>query len=152
MTSTSRQVGVAVMAVALLGAGCDTSSNPSNPSQVNIEFATTDLLVGNGDTAALGNVATVNYTGWLYDGGGPESKGSQFDTSLQAGRDPLVVTIGRGEVIPGFEAALIGMRVGGKRRAYIPSELAFGPPGSQDGTIPQNAAVVFEMDLMSLGQ
>jgi FKBP-type peptidyl-prolyl cis-trans isomerase FkpA len=152
MTSTSRRVGASVIAVALLGAGCDRSSNPTNPSQVNIEFATTDLLVGNGDTAALGNVATVNYTGWLYDGGGPESKGAQFDTSLQAGRDPLVVTIGRGQVIPGFEAALIGMRVGGKRRAYIPSELAFGRPGSQDGTIPQNAAVVFEMDLMSLGQ
>lgn len=143
-----------LLAVALLAIGCNSdNSNPNDPSQVNIQFTVTDLVVGTGSNpAVVGNVATVNYTGWLYNSGGPESKGRQIDTSLQAGRNPEVITIGRLQFIPGFEQALIGMRAGGKRRAYIPSDLAFGPQGAGQGIIPPNAALVYEIDLVALQQ
>ena len=95
-----------LVSLAALAAGCNNSnnSNPNDPSQVNIEFTTTDLVVGTGNPAVAGNVATVNYTGWLYNGGNPESKGAQFDTSLRPGAAPLNVTIGRLQRHPGFRA------------------------------------------------
>ena len=153
MIATRASARLLVFAVALTAIGCDQdSSNPNDPSQVNIEFVVTDIVVGTGNPAVAGNVATVNYTGWLYNAGGNESKGRQFDTSLQPGRAPEVVTIGRLATIPGFEQALLGMRVGGKRRAYIPSGLAYGPSGSANGIIPPNAALVFEIDMIALVQ
>src|SRR5690348_9452301 len=118
-----------VLAAVLAASACDTNdnSNPNDPSQVKIEFTVTDIVVGGGNPAAVGNVATVNYAGWLYNSGGPESKGRQFADSKAAGQMPAVVTIGRLQFLPGFEQSLLGMRVGGKRRAYVPSDLAYGP-------------------------
>ncbi len=143
-----------MIALAVLAAGCNNSdnSNPNDPSQVNIEFTTTDLVVGTGNQAVAGNTATVNYTGWLYNGGNPESKGTQFDTNVRPGGVPLVVLIGRLATLPGFEQGLLGMRVGGKRRMYIPSNLAYGPQPPNGSGIPQNAALVFEVDMLSLVQ
>ena len=136
-----------VIAVALLASGCESgSSNPIDPSQVDIEFTTTDLVVGTGNQAANGNVATVNYTGWLFDRSGTESKGRQFQTGT------VVVTLGRRQIVPGVEQAIIGMRQGGKRRVYIPSNLGYGPSGTSDGTIPPNAALVFELEMTNLVQ
>ena len=137
-------------ALALLTVGCESNSSgtPTNPSQANIEFTTTDLVIGTGSEAATGNRATVHYTLWLYNPAGTASKGDQIDTS--AGRDPLQFVIGSGQLIRGFEQAVIGMRVGGRRRVYIPANLAFGSSGTSDGRIPPNAAVVFEIDLVSL--
>jgi FKBP-type peptidyl-prolyl cis-trans isomerase FkpA len=141
-----------VLIVACCASGCnnDYNSNPTDPSQVNIEFTVTDLTVGTGDPAVAGNVATVNYTGWLYNAAGTESKGRQFGSSMDPGGTPQVITIGRLQFLPGFEQALLGMRVGGRRRAYVPSNLAYGPSGSGNGVIPPNAALVFEIDMVSL--
>ncbi|HEX2477210.1 MAG TPA: FKBP-type peptidyl-prolyl cis-trans isomerase [Lacipirellulaceae bacterium] len=141
-------------ALAFLAAGCnsDNNANPNDPSQVNIEFTTTDLVVGSGAQAATGNRVTVNYTGWLYNQAGVESKGTQFDSSVQAGRTPLEFVIGGSNIIPGFQQGVVGMRIGGKRRVYMPSNLAYGSSGSQDGRIPPNAALVFELDLLTLVQ
>ena len=107
-----------IVAIAVLAAGCNNSdnSNPNDPSQVNIEFTTTDLVVGTGNPAVAGNTATVNYTLWLYNGGSPESKGTRIQSSLDPGGVPQVVLIGRLQTLPGFEQGLLGMRVGGKRR------------------------------------
>jgi FKBP-type peptidyl-prolyl cis-trans isomerase len=58
--------------------------------------------------------------------------------------------IGGGTLIRGFEQAVIGMRVGGRRRAYIPASLGFGGTGTTDGQIPANAALVFEIELTAL--
>jgi FKBP-type peptidyl-prolyl cis-trans isomerase FkpA len=138
-------------ALALLTFGCDSAGgSPTDPSQVNIEFTTTDLVVGTGNEAGQGNRATVHYTLWLYDAAGTASKGRQVDTS--AGRDPLQFVVGSGQLIRGFEQAVLGMRVGGKRRAYIPASLAYGSSGTTGGEIPPNAAVVFEIDLVTLVQ
>jgi FKBP-type peptidyl-prolyl cis-trans isomerase FkpA len=140
-------------AVAMLTIGCNSdNANPNDPSQVNIEFTTTDITVGTGALAVAGNVATVGYTGWLYNAGGPESKGSQFDSSNDPGQGPLQVRLGAGQFLPGFEQAIVGMRVGGKRRVYMPASLAYGSRGTPDGSIPPNAALVFEIDLITLVQ
>ncbi|HKY22743.1 MAG TPA: FKBP-type peptidyl-prolyl cis-trans isomerase [Vicinamibacterales bacterium] len=143
---------LACVALALLTIGCGDNGGglPTDPSQVVIAFTTTDLVVGAGAEAAAGNAVTVDYTGWLYNPAGTDSKGTQFDTSLQAGRTPLpVAPLGSAQVIPGFQQAIVGMRIGGKRRAYIPASLAYGAAGRAP-QIPPNAALVFEIELVSV--
>jgi FKBP-type peptidyl-prolyl cis-trans isomerase FkpA len=143
----------AVLAILTIGCNSD-DSNPTNPSQVNIEFTITEITLGTGAQAAAGNLATVGYTGWLYNAAGPESKGTQFGSS----NDPppaggtLQVRLGAGQFLPGFEQGILGMRVGGKRRVYMPANLAYGSRGSSDGRIPPNSALVFEIDLITLVQ
>jgi len=67
--------------------------------------------------AQTGHTVKVHYTGTLDDG-------TQFDSSV--GSEPLQVTLGNGEVIPGFEKGIEGMRVGEKKQVHIPSEDAYG--------------------------
>ncbi len=140
------------LAVVLLAVGCDNEGggNPNDPSQVNIEFTTTDLVAGTGAQAAAGNSVTVHYTGWLYNPAGADSKGNQFDTSLD-GDPPLPVVLGVSNIIPGFQQGIVGMRLGGKRRVYMPSNLAYGAQGRLPD-IPPNAALVFEIELITLVQ
>jgi len=68
--------------------------------------------------AASGNTVRIHYTGRLDDG-------TVFDSS--EGRDPLSFTLGEGKVIPGFEAAVLGMGAGDTKSAVIPAEEAYGP-------------------------
>jgi FKBP-type peptidyl-prolyl cis-trans isomerase FkpA len=137
-------------ALVFVATGCnsDNNANPTDPSQVNIEFTTTDLVVGTGPQAANGNTASVNYTLWLYNQAGVESKGNRVEGSTA----PYTFVIGVTNLIPGFTRGVLGMQAGGKRRIYIPSNLAYGSSGSQNGTIPPNAALVFEIDLLTLVQ
>lgn len=137
--------------IALLTFSC-TSENrtPTDPSQVNIEFTTTDVVVGNGATANPGSRVTVNYTLWLYDSNGTESKGRRMGSSTDPGGMPLEFVLGSGGFIPGFQQGVVGMRAGGKRRVYVPSSLGYGGSGSSDGQIPPNAALVFEIDLLNV--
>ena len=137
-----------IAAVALLAAGCD-EGTPTDPSQVSIEFSTTDLVVGSGPQAVAGNAVAVHYTLWLYDASGTESKGRRLQSSLDT-NTPFRFTLGRGQSIPGFDQGVLGMSVGGKRRIYVPSQLAYGAQGQQG--IPPNAALVFEVDLIELVQ
>ena len=107
-----------------------------------------DLKVGTGDTAKSGENATVQYTGWL-------TTQKVFDTSRQAGRSPFTFQIGVGQVIPGWDEGLPGMKVGGKRKLIIPSALAYGTQGRTDQTtgatiIPPNATLVFEIELVGV--
>ena len=152
MRTASRVSRLLVVALALLACGCDTANDtPIDPSDVDIEYTLTDLVVGTGNPAAVGNVATINITGWLFNSSGTESKGRQF-ISTSTGGPQLVVTIGRRQTLAGVEQALVGMRLGGKRRAYVPANLGYGPSGTSDGTIPPNAALVFELELINLVQ
>src|SRR5262245_11059312 len=97
------------LVVALGVSGCN-SSSPTSPSQVNVPFSSVDLRVGTGAEATTGRSVTVNYTGWLYDAAGTNNKGSLFDSSLAAGRTPLVFTVGSNSIIPGFSQCVLGMR------------------------------------------
>lgn len=138
---------VLAVCAALTVAACGGSSTPISPS-LNIPFSATDLRVGTGADAAPGRQLTVNYTGWLYDPALPDQKGRQFDSSLQTGRQPLPFVLGAGQVIRGWDQGFGGMKVGGLRRLVIPPELAYGSAGSQ--TIPPNATLIFEIDLLGV--
>ena len=100
-----------------------------------------DLKVGDGSIAENGKVAMVHYTGWLTDG-------TKFDSSLDHGQ-PFQFRIGEGGVIQGWDKGVLGMRVGGKRRLVIPSDLGYGARGA-GGVIPPNATLVFEVELLGL--
>jgi len=100
-----------------------------------------DEVVGTGPRAQPGQVLNMHYRGWLPNG-------FLFDSS--AGRAPLEFTLGRGQLIPGFEIAAAGMSVGGTRWVLIPPELGYGPRGA--GTIPGNSWLVFELRLISASQ
>ena len=143
----------ACVVLALLTIGCNNNGgggSPTDPSQVNIEFTTTDIVVGTGAQAAPGNRATINFELWLYNQAGTESKGTRVQGSSDPGVGPFSFTIGAGGVIPGVDQGVRGMRVGGRRRAYIPPSLAYGSSGS--GSIPPNASIVFQMELVTLVQ
>lgn len=135
-------------ALTFVACGSDSDSSPTGPSTPRAEYSQTDLVVGTGTEATNGRRVTVNYTGWLYNPSGTDSKGAQFDTSLQAGRTPLSWTLGSNEVITGFSRGTQGMRVGGRRRVVIPPELAYGATGN--GPIGPNATLVFEIELLSV--
>lgn len=132
--------------VAGCGGGADTPTTPTAPS-ANVPFSTVDVRVGTGAEANSGRAVAVNYTGWLYSATATDNKGTQFDSSLAAGRTPLVFTVGAG-VIPGFSQGVIGMRVGGLRRVIIPPNLGYG--SQANGAIPGNSTLVFEIELLAV--
>lgn len=123
------------------------TQSPSAPSN-SASYSQTDLTVGAGATAAVGNAVTVNYTGWLYDASKADRKGPVFETSL--GGEPFGFLLGAGQVIDGWDAGVVGMREGGKRRLIIPSALAYG--AFRNGLLPPYATLVFEIDLVSVTQ
>ena len=107
------------------------------PSGLEIE----ELAVGDGATAAKGQRVTVHYTGWL-------TNGSKFDSSKDR-NDPFTFGLGQGQVIRGWDEGVQGMKVGGKRKLTIPSELGYGARGA-GGVIPPNAVLVFEVELLGV--
>lgn len=133
-------------AALLACAACGSASTPASPSTPTASFSQRDLLVGTGPEATAGRRTTVHYTGWLYDPTQPDSKGRQFDSSV--GRQPFTFTLGAGQVIRGWDQGVAGMKVGGRRRLVIPSELAYGSAGAPG--IPPNAALVFDIELLDL--
>jgi uncharacterized damage-inducible protein DinB len=98
-----------------------------------------EIQAGDGAPAAAGKEFSVNYTGWLTDG-------KQFDSNI--GKKPLKFVQGRRQVIPGFDAGFEGMKVGGKRRIFIPWQLAYGEQGR--GPIPAKAELVFDVELLDV--
>ena len=135
--------------VLIIGCGGKTSTSPTSPTPSRAEFSATDIRIGTGTEATSGHQVLVNYTGWLYDSKGTEQKGSQFDSSVTAGRTPLMVVLGGGGVIAGFDRGIVGMRVGGLRRVIIPPELGYGSQGSPP-SIPGNATLVFDIELLQV--
>ena len=101
-----------------------------------------EMIVGSGDEAQAGQSVSVHYTGWLMDG-------TKFDSSKDRG-DPFDFPLGRGHVIAGWDQGVQGMRIGGKRKLTIPSELGYGARGA-GGVIPPNATLVFEVELLAIG-
>lgn len=100
-----------------------------------------DLVVGEGEEAKEGDRVTVNYLGTLTDG-------TKFDSSYDR-NEPFSFTLGAGEVIKGWDLGVSGMKIGGKRKLTIPSDLAYGESGA-GSTIPPNAALIFEVELLKV--
>ena len=84
---------------------------------------------------------TVNYVGVLYKGG------TEFDSSWKR-KEPFAFTLGKGQVIPGWDQAIAGMKVGGRRELIIPAPLAYGAKGAPP-KIPPNSTLVFVVDLLA---
>jgi FKBP-type peptidyl-prolyl cis-trans isomerase len=99
------------------------------------------LSVGNGASLEAGQIAVVHYTGRLTDG-------QKFDSSVDR-NEPFEVAAGLGQVIQGWDVALLRMRVGDKVKATIPPEMGYGTGGIA-GVIPPNATLVFEMELLEV--
>lgn len=104
-----------------------------------------DTVVGTGPKAKTGNTVVVQYTGWLNKDG---NKGKKFDSSYDSGR-PLTFSLGRRQVIKGWDEGVQGMQVGGKRTLYIPSKLAYGRKGAGDA-IPPKADLIFDVELVEI--
>jgi peptidylprolyl isomerase len=105
-------------------------------------LVTKELITGTGAEAKAGDPVTVNYVGVLYHGG------AEFDSSWKRS-EPFAFTLGKGQVIKGWDQGVAGMKVGGRRELIIPSELAYGKTGSPP-TIPANAPLVFVVDLLGV--
>jgi len=105
------------------------------------ELVCEDLVTGDGEEATPGSTVVVHYTGWLTDG-------SKFDSSLDR-NDPFSFKLGAGMVIRGWDEGVQGMKVGGKRKLTIPSEMGYGAHGA-GGVIPPHATLVFEVELLDI--
>jgi rhodanese-related sulfurtransferase len=116
-------------------------AHPVMPSFAQTDVAIKVLKAGVGEEAVRHSRVEVHYTGWLQDG-------TKFDSSNDRGQ-PLEFTIGAGQVIPGWDLGIEGMRSGGKRELTIPPQLAYGRNGA-GSTIPPNATLKFEVELVSV--
>lgn len=100
-----------------------------------------DQVVGTGDAAVAGKTVSVHYTGWLENG-------KKFDSSVDRGQ-PFSFPLGAGRVIKGWDEGVQGMKVGGKRKLTIPSDLGYGSRGA-GGVIPPNATLIFDVELLGV--
>lgn len=106
-----------------------------------------DMTVGTGAAMTPRQCVFAHYTGWLTDG-------KKFDSSHDVGengepRTPVRFAQGARQVIAGWDAGFEGMRVGGKRRLFIPYQLAYGALG-RPPVIPPKAELIFDVELMAL--
>jgi FKBP-type peptidyl-prolyl cis-trans isomerase len=101
-----------------------------------------DIKEGAGPAPKAGQTCVMHYTGWLWNG----SKGKKFDSSVDRG-EPLPFTLGKKQVIAGWDEGVSTMKVGGKRELLIPADLAYGERG-YPGSIPPNATLLFEVELL----
>jgi len=116
-----------------------TATPPTGPAPT--KLVTKEIITGTGPEAKAGESVTVNYVGVLYKGG------KVFDASWKR-NETFPFVLGKGQVIPGWDQGVAGMKVGGRRELIIPAELAYGAKGSPP-TIPPNSALVFVVDLLA---
>ena len=114
--------------------GCST-----DPVELESGLKYEEIECGDGAEAKQGDTITVHYTGTLEDG-------SEFDSSV--GGQPFIFVLGAGEVIQGWDLGFEGMKVGGKRKLTIPSDLGYGPEGVPG--IPPDSTLIFEVELVDV--
>jgi len=103
-----------------------------------------DLIVGKGKKAKAGDVVAVQYVGVLF------KNGKEFDASWSRPGEAFQFPLGGGQVIPGWDQGVVGMKVGGRRKLIIPPGLGYGAQGFPPD-IPPNAALIFDIDLEKVG-
>jgi peptidylprolyl isomerase len=106
------------------------------------ELGIDDLVVGDGDEAVAGKKVSVHYVGVSF------STGDEFDASWNRGQ-AFSFKLGKGQVIPGWDAGVQGMKVGGRRKLTIPSAMAYGARGAGN-LIKPHEPLVFVVDLLSV--
>lgn len=135
-----------LLTLAALTTACQ--RQPPAPSVPGQPLQVTELNPGDGEPITAGRTAVVDYTGWLYDPLAPDHKGRVFDSSRASG-NPLHFQLGAGQVIPGWDQGVAGMKVHGRRQLTIPPDLAYGSAGA-GGVIPPNATLVFDVELLAI--
>jgi FKBP-type peptidyl-prolyl cis-trans isomerase FkpA len=100
-----------------------------------------EVILGEGNEAQAGQKVSVHYTGWL-------TNGNKFDSSVDRD-EPFDFSLGRGQVIRGWDEGVAGMKIGGKRKLTIPPELGYGSRGA-GGVIPPDATLVFDVELLAV--
>src|SRR6185437_2167166 len=129
----------------LLGWGNAMAGNEKETSMQEVTTSSglkyVDQVIGAGDAAVVGKTASVHYTGWLENG-------KKFDSSVDRGQ-PFSFPLGAGRVIKGWDEGVQGMKVGGKRKLTIPSDLGYGSRGA-GGVIPPNATLIFDVELLAV--
>jgi peptidylprolyl isomerase len=106
------------------------------------ELVIDDLVVGDGAEAVAGTKVSVHYVGVAF------RTGEEFDASWNRGQ-AFSFKLGKGQVIPGWDAGVQGMKVGGRRQLTIPSAMAYGSRGAGN-VIKPNEPLVFVVDLLSV--
>src|SRR5215472_6230025 len=122
--------------------------NTNAPTKVTGDGVKTDsglqyweIKIGTGAVASDGDHVKVHYTGWFTDG-------KKFDSSVDA-HQPYSFTLGKGDVIKGWDEGITGMKVGGKHQLRIPPELAYGDAGYKK-IVPPNATLIFDVQLLAV--
>ena len=100
-----------------------------------------DLTPGTGNTPAIGQTVTVNYSGRL-------TNGKKFDSSIDRNK-PFSFVIGKGQVIKGWDEGISTMKIGGRRQLIIPADLAYGSQGIS-GIIPGNSTLIFDVQVLGI--
>jgi peptidylprolyl isomerase len=106
------------------------------------ELGVEDIVVGEGEEAVSGKRVTVHYVGVAF------RSGEEFDASWDR-EQPFAFKLGKGQVIPGWDQGVQGMREGGRRKLTIPSAMAYGARGA-GGVIQPHEPLVFVVDLLSV--
>ena len=101
------------------------------------------LAEGTGEKPTKGARISAHYTGWLTDG-------TKFDSSKDRGQ-PFQFAVGTGQVIKGWDEALLDMQVGERRKLTLPPHLGYGSRGA-GAVIPPNATLIFEVELVEIGK
>lgn len=119
-----------------------TTPKASSPEEeMTSELVIEDLAIGSGTEVKEGDRVAVHYTGTFSDG-------RVFDSSRER-NTPFTFTVGRGDVIKGWDVGIPGMYLGGRRRLTIPPQFAYGSQGMGD-VIPPNATLVFEIEVLGI--
>jgi len=155
MSIRSAVAAVALVSLVIAAAPASAQTPASPPAAANAQQGKTveladglkyiDTQVGTGAEAQKGYIVSVQYTGWIYKNG---NKGAKFDSSLDRNK-PFTFTLGKHEVIDGWDEGVAGMKIGGKRTLIIPPNLAYGARGGAGGVIPPNATLIFDVELIS---
>jgi FKBP-type peptidyl-prolyl cis-trans isomerase len=141
---------IALMAVTAACSGKTDAPPTSGATPPGVTSLRTETLKpGTGAAIASGQMAVVQYTGWLYETGATNHKGKQFDSSRTAGREAFKFPVGTGSVIKGWDQGVLGMKIGESRRLTIPPDLAYGDSGT-GGVIPPGATLVFDVELIGI--
>ena len=114
------------------------------PTSGSTETTHTDLVEGTGAEAAAGSTAILQYI--AFSG----VDGAKLESSWVAGGQPMTVTVGNGDFLPGIDKGVEGMKVGGRRQVTITPEDAFGPDGNEQLGLPAGADLIMVFDLVAV--
>ncbi len=131
---------VLIVVLVTILAACGGDSDGSTTTESGLTYI--EIEEGEGIEVKPGDIVEVHYTGTLEDG-------TKFDSSLDRGQ-PLSFTVGKGEMIPGFDEGVGMMKEGGKAELVIPPDLGYGEAGSGSGAVPPNAIITFEVELLTV--